>query len=135
MAKEFQVTYDCADPGAQAAFWAQALGYRVEGPSSEEAADSAESAGRAAISDPDGKGPRLYFQKVPEGKTAAKNRLHLDVRSAPGLTGDARMAVLEEECARLEALGAKRLYRLESNEVDEGLIAMTDPEGNEFCLD
>ncbi|MCH0540249.1 VOC family protein [Streptomyces sp. MUM 203J] len=127
MAKEIQVTYDCADPGAQAAFWAQVLGYRVQLPS--------EGDGWAAIADPDGEGPRVYFQRVPEGKTAVKNRLHLDVRSAPGLTGDARMAVLEEEAARLEGLGAKRLYRLDSDGVNEGIITMTDPEGNEFCLD
>ncbi|MGW7194570.1 VOC family protein [Streptomyces chryseus] len=127
MAKEFQVTYDCADPGAQAAFWAEALGYRVQ-PSHEGSSDW------AAITDPDGKGPRVYFQKVPEGKTA-KNRLHLDVRSAPGQTGDERMVTLEEESTRLEGLGAKRLYRLEPNGVDEGIIVMTDPEGNEFCLD
>ncbi|MCM1967934.1 VOC family protein [Streptomyces sp. NPDC002812] len=128
MAKEIQVTYDCADPGAQAAFWAQALGYRVQLPSDG-------SADWAAISDPDGKGPRLYFQRVPEARTEAKNRLHLDVRSAPGLKGDERMAVLEVEAARLEELGAKRLYRLESDEENEGIIVMTDPEENIFCLD
>ncbi|MCX5402781.1 VOC family protein [Streptomyces sp. NBC_00335] len=127
MAKEFQVTYDCADPGAQAVFWAQALGYRVQSPEG--------SADWAAISDPDGKGPRLYFQRVPEAKTEAKNRLHLDVRSAPGLKGDERMAVLEVEAARLEELGAKRLYRLESDEENEGIIVMADPEENIFCLD
>ncbi len=89
---------------------------------------------RSAITDPDGKGPRVFFQKVPEGKTA-KNRVHLDVRSAPGLKGDARREVLEVEAARLEELGAKRLYRLEGNDMDEGIIVMGDPEGNEFCLD
>ncbi|MFJ7272107.1 VOC family protein [Streptomyces sp. NPDC099050] len=128
MAKEIQVAYDCADPRAQAEFWAQALGYRVQ-PTPEHQNDW------AAISDPEGKGPRLYFQRVPEARTEAKNRLHLDVRSAPGLKGDARMAVLEVEAARLEALGAKRLYRLESDEVNEGIIVMTDPEENIFCLD
>ncbi|MCX5378922.1 VOC family protein [Streptomyces sp. NBC_00091] len=145
MAKEFQVTYDCADPGAQAVFWAEALGYRVQ-PPPEGFADWATALtargippehhnDRSAITDPDGKGPRVFFQKVPEGKTVAKNRLHLDLRSAPGLTGDERMAVLEEEATRLEGLGAKRLYRLDSDGVDEGIIVMTDPEGNEFCLD
>ena len=29
-------------------------------------------------------GPRLFFQRVPEGKTI-KNRVHLDVRAAPVL--------------------------------------------------
>ena len=37
-----------------------------------------------ALSDPDGRGPRLYFQRVPEAKTA-KNRVHLDLRAAPAL--------------------------------------------------
>ncbi|MFH9725954.1 VOC family protein [Streptomyces sp. NPDC017254] len=131
MAKEFQVTYDCADPRAQAEFWAQALGYHLP-PLPE--GSSGRSDTRAAITDPDGKGPRLFFQKIPEGKTV-KNRLHLDLRAAPGQTGDERMATLEVEATRLEALGAKRQYRLESDGVDEGLIMMTDPEGNEFCLD
>ncbi|WP_406447322.1 VOC family protein [Streptomyces sp. NBC_00876] len=144
MAKEFQVTYDCADPGAQAAFWAQALGYLVQ-PPPEGFPDwtSALTArgvppehhnNRSAITDPDGRGPRVFFQRVPEGKTA-KNRVHLDVRAAPGLTGDERMAILEEEATRLGVLGAKRLYRLDPDGVDEGIIVMTDPEGNEFCLD
>ncbi|MEE1737602.1 VOC family protein [Streptomyces sp. BE147] len=144
MAREFQVTYDCADPGAQAAFWAEALGYRVQ-PPPEGFPDwpSALTAwgvppeqhnSRSAITDPEGKGPRVFFQKVPEGKTA-KNRLHLDLRAAPGQSGDERMATLEVEAARLEKLGAQRLYRLEPDGVDEGIIVMADPEGNEFCLD
>ncbi|CAM5306121.1 hypothetical protein SAVIM338S_00527 [Streptomyces avidinii] len=144
MAKEFQVTYDCADPGAQAAFWAEALDYRVQ-PPPEGFADWPAALiawgvppehhnDRSAITDPDGKGPRVFFQKVPEGKTA-KNRVHLDVRAAPGLTGDERMAALEVEAARLEELGAKRLYRIEPDRLDAGTIVMADPEGNEFCLD
>ena len=28
MAREVQVTFDCADPGALATFWAEVLGYR-----------------------------------------------------------------------------------------------------------
>ena len=54
----------------------------------------------SASQDPDGVGPRLFFQQVPEGKTV-KNRVHLDVRAAPGLEGDERMAALEAECERL----------------------------------
>lgn len=34
--------------------------------------------GASAAIDPGGNGPRLFFQRVPEGK-AAKNRVHLDV--------------------------------------------------------
>ncbi|MFD8973222.1 MULTISPECIES: VOC family protein [Streptomyces] len=130
MAKEIQVAVDCVDPRAQAEFWAEALGYRLPPAPEGEHPNS-----WAAITDPDGKGPRIYFQKVPDAKPATKNRLHLDVRSAPGLTGDERMDVLEAECARLEALGAKRLYRLDSDEENEGIIVMNDPEDNIFCLD
>lgn len=91
--------------------------------------------GRSAVEDPDGRGPRLFFQQVPEGKVA-KNRVHLDVRAAPGLRGEERMAALEAECERLVARGATRVRRDEpAPPMSAGFIVMTDPEGNEFCLD
>ena len=146
MAREFQVTYDCADPGALAQFWAEALGYVIQPPP--EGFDSWEAAleawgvpsenrnDRSALVDPDGVGSRLFFQKVPEGKTA-KNRVHLDVRAAPGAEGpDERMAMLDAECARLVGLGASRTRRVDPAPPTElGFIVMADPEGNEFCLD
>ena len=90
---------------------------------------------RSAVEDPDGVGPRLFFQQVPEDKVA-KNRVHLDVRAAPGLQGEERMAALEAECDRLVALGAKRLRRFEpAAPMSAGFIVMADLEGNEFCLD
>jgi catechol 2,3-dioxygenase-like lactoylglutathione lyase family enzyme len=144
MARDVQVTFDCADPGALAGFWAEVLGYRLDDPPAgfatwDEALDAwgipAEHRNdRSAVRDPDGNGPRLFFQKVPEGKTA-KNRLHLDVRAAPGLEGEARMAALEQECERLLPLGATRVRRYEAEEAGSGHIVMLDPEGNEFCLD
>ena len=89
----------------------------------------------SAAVDPAGAGPRLFFQQVPEGKTV-KNRVHLDVRAAPGLEGDERMAALEAECERLVALGATRVARSEpAPPMSGGFIVMQDPEGNEFCLD
>ncbi len=89
----------------------------------------------SAVVDPSGAGPRLYFQRVPEPKRG-KNRLHLDVRAAPGLTGDERMGALEQEAERLVALGATRLSRHEPRPpLDAGHVVMADPEGNEFCLD
>ena len=46
------------------------------------------------------------------------------------------MAALEVECDRLVALGATRLRRDEpAPPMSAGFIVMTDPEGNEFCLD
>ena len=85
--------------------------------------------------DPAGSRPRVFFQQVPEPKSA-KNRVHLDVRAAPGLEGDERMAALEAECERLVALGATRVQRFEpAPPMSAGYIVMADPEGNEFCLD
>src|SRR3954471_7669620 len=118
MAREVQVTFDCSDPGALATFWAEALDYRFDEPppgfeSWEEALEAwgvppEHRNDRSAVHDPDGNGPRLFFQKVPEGKTA-KNRVHLDVRAAPGLETEARMTALEAECERLVSLGATRV--------------------------
>jgi len=144
MSLAVQVTFDCADPGALSRFWNEVLGYQLDSPpppyeSWEEALDAwnipEERRNDASASvDPDRAGPRLFFQKVPEGKTA-KNRVHLDVRAAPGLEGDARMTALEAKCTELVALGATRLRRLEPTSMEAGTIVMQDPEGNEFCLD
>ncbi|TDB82680.1 MULTISPECIES: VOC family protein [unclassified Micromonospora] len=145
MAREIQVTFDCADPAGLAAFWAEALGYRLPDPPGgfESWEQALEAMGvpperrndAAAVVDPDGSGPRLFFQRVPEGKQV-KNRVHLDVRAAPGLQGDARMAALEAEAERLVSHGATRLRRHEpAPPLGTGHIVLADPEGNEFCLD
>ena len=144
MAHEVQVTFDCGDPAALAEFWAAALGYVLQPPpggfDSWDAALAAwgvpehQRNERSAVVDPDGAGPRVFFQRVPEGKTA-KNRVHLDVRAAPGLEGEARMAEIESASERLVALGATRVQRFEADLAGGGYIVMQDPEGNEFCLD
>lgn len=146
MTKEVQITFDCADPAGLAAFWAAVLGYQVQAPP--EGFDSWDAAleafgvpreewnSRSAILPNEGTHPRIFFQRVPEGKTA-KNRLHLDVRVVPGITGEERMKALETEASRVASLGAARAYRVEPDEVtmEAGFITMHDPEGNEFCLD
>ncbi|PXY25075.1 VOC family protein [Prauserella endophytica] len=145
MARDVQFTFDCADPAALSAFWAEALGYQVQAPPP--GFDSWDQALEAwgvpperrndasAAVDPEGGRPRLFFQRVPEGKQA-KNRVHLDVRAAPGLEGEERMAALEAEAERLVTHGAKRLERHEpAPPLAFGHIVMADPEGNEFCLD
>ena len=140
--RQFQVTFDCADPERVARFWCEVLGYVVPPPPEGFASwgdfdrslpPEQQDAWFACI-DPSGVGPRLYFQRVPEGKTA-KNRLHLDVRVGTGLVGEERLAVLEAECVRLEALGAVRLQLLLADEENESCQVMQDIEGNEFCLD
>jgi len=140
--KEFQVTFDCADPERVARFWCEALGYVVppppEGFASWDEFDASlpvEHQGSAfACVDPNGVGPRLFFQRVPEGKVV-KNRVHLDVRVGTGLFGEERLAALEAECARLIPLGAKRVRLLVADGVNESCLVMQDVEGNEFCLD
>ena len=143
--REVQVAFDCADPGALCAFWCEVLGYHLDSPPPGFATwdDALEAFGvppehrndASAAVDPTGAGPRLWFQKVPEGKSA-KNRVHLDVRTAPGLQGEERMAALEAECERLVALGATRLQRHEpAPPLSHGFLVLADPEGNELCLD
>ncbi|GAB6904128.1 VOC family protein [Kineosporia succinea] len=153
MRREFQVTVDAHDPAALSVFWRDVLGYVIPGPPGVQLAEGADPleawdeflAGlgvpegyrntRSALEDPQGQGPRVFFQQVPEPK-AGKNRLHLDIRVAAELRGDERMSALEAEADRLVALGARRLHREEpAPPMTFGHITLADPEGNEFCLD
>ncbi|MGW5381976.1 VOC family protein [Nocardia sp. NPDC003963] len=153
MSRHIQITFDAHDPRALSLFWREVLGYVLPGPPGVELSAGADPLAawdeflarigvpedqrntRSAIEDPAGQGPRVFFQQVPEDKVT-KNRVHLDVRVAPGLQGDDRMAALETECDRLLALGASRIRRHEpAPPLETGFIVMADPEGNEFCLD
>jgi len=109
----YNVTVDAHDPPALAAFWAEALGYRVAVSTLDE----------TAIEPPDdltNAYPALVFVPVPDGKVV-KNRLHFD------LAPDDQTAEVE----RLMALGARRV------DIGQGAapwVVMADPEGNEFCV-
>ena len=144
MAKTVQITFDAADPGALASFWQEVLGYVRQPPP--EGFDSWEEAlgafgvpdelwnSRAALIVPDGAGPRVFIQQVPEGKSA-KNRVHLDVRTAPNLVGEERMATLEAECDRLVALGGTKLYRVEPDPpMENGFIESFNGKLRDECL-
>ena len=140
--KQVQITFDCASPERVGRFWCEVLGYVAASPPEgfatwDDYNGSLPAEDRDAwfgCSDPSGVGPRLYFQRVPEGKVA-KNRVHLDVRAGTGLVGDERLATLEAECARLVALGAVKQRVLPADEENESCIVMQDVEGTEFCLD
>jgi hypothetical protein len=153
MSRDVQVTFDAHDPRGLSSFWRDALGYVHPGPPGVELSPGADPLAawdeflarlgvpeaqwnsRSAIEDPDGTRPRVFFQQVPEDKVA-KNRVHLDVRAAPGLQGEERMAALEAESERLVALGATRVRRYEpAPPMEFGHVVLQDPEGNEFCLD
>ncbi|GHJ43482.1 hypothetical protein Cs7R123_08240 [Catellatospora sp. TT07R-123] len=140
--KQIQVTFDCREPGRVARFWCEVLGYVLtpvpDGFATWEdyqlALPPEQRDAWAACVDPTGAGPRLYFQRVPEGKVV-KNRLHLDVRAGAGLVGAERLAVLEAEGARLIALGATPVLLQHADEENESCYTLQDVEGNEFCLD
>ena len=143
MAVRLQVVFDAADPPRLAAFWGEAIGYVEEDPpdgfESWEAWAAASGVPRedwdnyASRVDPDGAGPRLYFQRVPEPKTA-KNRVHLDLdvgggRGTPPEEHRRRVAAAVERAA---AAGAAKVK--EYDEAGQHWVVMQDPEGNEFCF-
>jgi hypothetical protein len=142
MYTKIQVTFDAADPEKLAEFWGLALGYVPE-PAPEGFVsweDFARSIGlpesefgaQASRVDPAGEGPRLYFQRVPEGKTA-KNRVHLDVRvAAPHIRGEERKRLVSEEVERLFRAGASLAWTNDDTRGDS--VVLHDPEGNEFCV-
>ena len=139
--RQIQITFDCAEPVRVARFWCEVLGYLIPAPEGFTTWDEFDSSqpfeeqgSWCAVVDPSGVAPRLFFQRVPEGKVV-KNRLHLDVRVGTGLVGDERLVALEAECARLLPLGAVLLQLLPSDDENESCLVMQDVEGNEFCLD
>jgi len=131
-----QITVDCADPARLVTFWSQALGYVVEPPPEnfptwndywrhigvpdEELPTDVDAAD--SIVDPDGVGPRIWFQLVPEAK-AVKNRLHLDLATADVVAAGERAALL----------GATPLGPLHTGDGSPWRV-WCDPEGNEFCF-
>ncbi|HEX7124175.1 MAG TPA: VOC family protein [Thermodesulfobacteriota bacterium] len=145
MTPSIQVTFDCADPDRLARFWADVLGYQVQPPPPGFASWPEFLAARgipeheqpvaSAIVDPVGAGPRLFFQKVPEGKRA-KNRVHLDVNVGGGHAAPLaeRRVRVDTAVERLVKAGAARLHAHEDPRLGEYWVVMQDPEGNEFCL-
>jgi Glyoxalase-like domain len=140
---DVHVVFDCADPDRLARFWMAALGgydfpFGVpEGFATwDEWADAQgipveeRNVGRTLV-DQERSRPDIFFLKVPEGKVT-KNRVHLDIKVAPGLDGDDRRVRIESEAERLIALGAGVAQRFD--EPDGFHLMMRDPEGNEFCL-
>ena len=146
MAVSYQLVIDCAAPGPLAHFWAEALHYVIAPPPpgfdswddfyrsigvpDEELGD-----GPDRIEDPQGEGPRIWFQVVPERKSI-KNRLHIDVDASGGRSAplDVRRERVEAEAARLVSLGATRLSTMAQEGLDHYAVAMLDPEGNEFDI-
>jgi Glyoxalase-like domain len=146
MAAGFQLVIDCADPDPLARFWAAALGYQLEPPPDGFATwndywrdfglpDDDLDIGEDRIIDPDGRGPGIWFQRVPERKTV-KNRLHLDIHASGGRAApiETRRQRVDAEAQRLAALGATIVRVLDTEGLDHYAVAMKDPEGNEFDI-
>ena len=146
MPARFQLVIDCADPDRLARFWAAALGYELEPPPAgfptwddyyRDLGVPEEDLGIGAdsIADPQGHGPRIWFQVVPETK-AVKNRLHLDIHASGGRTVpiQARKQRVDAEASRLAGLGATITGIMYQEGLDHHGVAMTDPEGNEFDI-
>lgn len=143
MSQRFTLALDAADPKALGTFWATALGYVEEPPPKPYATwpETFDAWGLPrerwndayAVVDPEGVGPRLFLQRVPEPKTA-KNRLHLDVwvpgetRENPASPDDKRA-----HAAHLVEHGATILQELDRPGMGFWVV-MSDPEGNEFCV-
>ena len=153
MATSDQIVFDTLDPDRLARFWADALHYVLQPPPPGYASWDAFLEGMhvpredrnaaSAIVDPEGKGPRLYFQQMDTPKPA-KNRLHLDVNVGGGgkVPLDERRGKVDAEVTRLVGLGAtclqpweEQVRGLEPWEAQgEYWVVMADPEGNEFCV-
>ena len=144
MSTSVQLVFDTADPDREARFWADALGYQLQPPPDgfdswtsflrEQGVPEDRWNDASAIVAPDGNGPRIYFQRVPEGKVA-KNRMHMDVNvsGARGAPLDERKRRVDAEVERLKALGATD-DRGAMERDGEYWARMNDPEGNEFCV-
>ena len=108
MGRRVEIGIDCNDEARLKAFWREALSLE-EVPMGE----------GTELHDPDGGGQVVWFQVVPEVKTA-KNRLHLDIWLP--------RAEADELRPRLLALGGSVLREAADYTV------LADPEGNELCL-
>src|SRR3712207_64212 len=102
-----QLAVDATDPGAQARWWQQVLGGRVEESGPDEVALVL-----------DGGQPELLFLRGPEAKTV-KNRLHLDVRPRDGSSQDAELRRLLDRGAQPADVGQRP---------DVTWVVLADPE-------
>jgi predicted enzyme related to lactoylglutathione lyase len=103
------VTIDSTEPGKLAAWWAEALGWRLDGCCCYAPGDGLQ---------------RLEFMPVPEAKRV-KNRVHIDFGA-----DDVQAAV-----DRLVAMGATIAWEEDfPPELEYRNLVLRDPEGNEFCV-
>jgi predicted enzyme related to lactoylglutathione lyase len=106
-----QIAFDGNELDPLVDFWIEAMAYELDHRTDE----------YAVLRDPDGTEPRIFLQKVPEGKNG-KNRAHVDIE----------VPDQQEAVDRLVGLGARVLWREEH--ATYGWTVLADPAGNEFCV-
>ena len=129
MASIGNITFAADDPGRLAEFWAAAIDYEVQEapPDLLEAieAEGGDLNAAAAAVDPTGRGPRLFFKKLPRS-SPEQLPIHLDLET------DDR----ESEVERLTELGATVVETKTetTGPYTEAWTVMRDPEENGFCV-
>jgi hypothetical protein len=107
------IVISCCEFDKMLEFWQQALHYVPRAPAK---------GGWVVLRDPQGRGPNLSLDQVPEKRTGKRSRLHLDLYT------NSR----ESDAERLVNLGATR-YPWRYKPGDE-FVVLQDPDGNLFCV-
>lgn len=103
----------CYEFDKMMAFWQEALRYVPREPAED---------GWVVLRDPEGEGPNISLDRVPEKRTGKRSRLHLDLYTTEQ----------ESEVERLVGIGAKR-YPWRYTPHDD-FVVLEDPDGNLFCV-
>jgi hypothetical protein len=121
-----ELSLDCHDPDALAAFWCAALDWVVLdrvpglveiGPAGRDDGELLDALRAGPVA------PTMFLAAVEEDKVV-KNRMHVDLSPVDRSQDD--------EVERLLALGATRAEVGQTGE--ESWTVLADPEGNEFCV-
>ena len=142
----YQLVIDCSSPERLVQFWTEALHYVIAPPPADFPSwedffrsigvpEDELGGGADRIVDPHGEGPSIWFQVVPEQKSA-KNRIHIDINAGGGrgTSLETRRQRVEAEVTRLVSAGATRRRTVAQEGLDHYAVALTDPEGNEFDI-
>jgi catechol 2,3-dioxygenase-like lactoylglutathione lyase family enzyme len=103
----------CYEFDKMLAFWKEALHYVPREPAE---------GGWVVLRDPEGRGPDVSLDRLPEKRTGKRSRLHLDLYTNNQ----------EDEVARLVDIGATR-YPWRYRPGDD-FVVLEDPDGNLFCV-
>ena len=103
----------CYEFDKMLAFWQEALHYLPREPAK---------GGWVVLRDPEGRGPNVSLDRLPERRAGKRSRLHLDLYTNNQ----------EDEVGRLVHIGATR-YPWRYRPGDD-FVVLGDPDGNLFCV-